>query len=304
MKFESYHPVINLIYFVYVIVCTVLFRHPFFVLCSFLSSFIYSVKLKGKKALILNIILTILTVPYALWYAFYNHFGVTELRQNFIGNSITLESTVYGLVLGFIIISVVMWMECVHDIMTADKWIYLLGRISPKCSLFLSIALRMIPRIKTRHKKVDDAQCSVGRGMRQGKFLRRIFNWFREASMVLTWFTEDLVTVSDSMRSRGYTLRGRTAFSIYRFDNRDRCFVLVMFFTISSCLAAHLLDQTNILYDPRIIFNPMTFMSYVFYAVYMLSCLLPMIVEIIGEESFRRSRGRVSGKNTKLEAGR
>ena len=158
MKFESYHPVINLIYFVYVIVCTVLFRHPFFVLCSFLSSFIYSVKLKGRKALILNIILTILTVPYALWYAFYNHFGVTELRQNFIGNSITLESTVYGFVLGFIIISVIMWMECAHDIMTADKWIYLLGRISPKGSLFLSIALRMIPRIKQRHRKVDYAQ--------------------------------------------------------------------------------------------------------------------------------------------------
>ena len=290
MRFDSYHPVINLIYFVWVIVCTILFRHPFFVAVSYICSFIYSAELLGKRALILNVILTALTVPWALWYSFYTHFGETVLRKNFIGNSITLEALVYGFVIGFIAISVIMWMECVHEIMTADKWIYLLGRISPRCSLFLSIALRMVPRIRNRYRKVDDAQCSLGRGVRQGRFFRKIINWFREASMVLTWFTEDLVSVADSMRSRGYTLKGRTAFSIYRFDGRDRAFVLVMFFTISSCISAHLLDQTVILYDPRIIFNPMTFASYVFYAIYMLSCLLPMIVELMGAAAFRRSR--------------
>ena len=45
MSFENYHPAINLIYFVSVMVSTALFRHPWYVAVSFLCAFIYSVKL-------------------------------------------------------------------------------------------------------------------------------------------------------------------------------------------------------------------------------------------------------------------
>jgi len=298
MSFDTYHPVINLIYFVYVIVCTSVFRHPFFVAVSFISSFVYSSKLLGKKAILFNIVLTILTVPCSFWYAFYTHFGVTVLRHNFIGNNITLESLVYGFILSFTVASIIMWMECVHKIMTADKWIYLLGRISPKGSLYLSIILRTVPRIKARFQKIETARRAVGKGRGQGNFFVRIINFFKEISMTITWMGEDFVTVSDSMRSRGYTLHGRSAFSIYRFDNRDRAFVLIMFFTISCSLSAFLLDQTSILYNPRIIFNPMTLASYLSYFIYMLSCLLPMISDIIWERSYFRSIASIDNRKS------
>ena len=47
--------------------------------------------------------------------------------------------------------------------------------------------------------------------------------------MLITWMISALALESDSMRSRGSLLRGRTAFSIYRFDNRDRAFVIALF---------------------------------------------------------------------------
>ena len=60
------------------------------------------------------------------------------------------------------------------------------------------------------------------------------------------------------MRSRGYSLRGRTAFSLYRFDNRDRSLVVVIFALLITILAGAALDQTHIYYDPRIIMMPAT----------------------------------------------
>ena len=47
MRFDSYHPAINLFFFAAVIAGTVLFNHPVFLGLSFFCSFAYAVKLRG-----------------------------------------------------------------------------------------------------------------------------------------------------------------------------------------------------------------------------------------------------------------
>jgi len=286
MRFDSYHPAINLIYFVVAIGCTVWFHHPVFVAISYLCAFAYSVKLKGKKSLIFNLILIPLIVIFTGWYAYYNHFGITNIKQNIIGNQITLESLVFGLVIGITAAAVIMWFSCIHELITADKVVYLVGRVSPKLSLFLSILLRMVPHTKEKASKINTAQRGIGRGVGDGNILRRLLNVFREISIILTWLIESSVSMSASMRSRGYGLRGRTAYSMYRFDNRDRSLVLAFFGCIAMIIAAVLLDQTQIHYDPQIIFNRITAASVLFYAAYAVFLLLPMVLQIVGERHF------------------
>ena len=92
MKFSSYHPVINFIYFAAALTGIILFRHPVFLAISFAASFAWSVKLRGKRGLIFDLCLVPLILLYAGVYASYNHFGVTDLATDFIGNEITLES--------------------------------------------------------------------------------------------------------------------------------------------------------------------------------------------------------------------
>ena len=283
MRFDSYHPTINFIYFVSVITCSLCFDHPIFLVISFTASFVYSVKLIGKKAFIFNSILIPLIGMYALWYSYYNHFGVTNLRQNIVGNQITLESLIYGIVLGVIIASVLMWFSCIHKIVSSDKVIYLFGRVSPKLSLFISILLRMVPRIKQRARTNNIAQQCIGRGINQGNIFRRMKNMFRQISILVSWITENLTQSSDSMRSRGYTLKKRTAFSIYRFDNRDRSFVIILFICLSVVGMGVLLDQTTILYNPEIIINRITPLSMLFYCAYTFFSLLPFFIQIYGE---------------------
>lgn len=290
MGFEKCHPAVNFIFFSAVIAGTILFQHPIFLLISFACAYFYSVKRNGRKAVVFNSILLPLAAVVALYYSSYNHFGVTVLQQNMIGNNMTLESLVYGFVLGIAVASVLIWFSCVYSVFTTDKVVYLFGKVSPRLSLFLAILLRMIPRIKKEAKRINTAQRGIGRGVNQGNLFRRIHNGIRIFSMLITWTIDSLTVASESMRSRGSSLKGRTAFSIYRFDNRDRAFVVGLFICLTVTLMAVILKQTNTLYDPRIVIPPMTTASYVFYAGYAVFCLMPLGLELWTEYRFQKAR--------------
>ena len=290
MGFEKCHPAVNFLYFTTVIAGMIVFQHPIFLLISFICAFIYSIKRNGWKVLAFNAALLPCVAAYALYYSSYNHFGVTVLQQNSIGNNITLESLVYGLVLGFVIAGVLIWFSCVYSVFTTDKVIYLFGKVSPRLSLFLAIILRMVPRIKKEAKKINTAQRGIGRGANQGNIFRRLRNSIRILSMLITWTIDSLTMVSESMRSRGSSLRGRKAFSIYRFDNRDRAYVIGNFACLTVVLMAVMLKQTDILYDPRIIMTPITSMSYLFYIGYAVFCLMPLGLELWTEYRFWKAR--------------
>lgn len=288
MRFDSYHPVMNFIYFTAAITCSICFQQPVFLAISFFCAFIYSVKLGGWKVLLLDVGFTFFAFGYAAWYSYYNHFGVTNLRVNFIGNQITLESIVYGFVIGITVATVLMWFCCIFMLITADKIVYLFGRISPKLSLFLSILLRTVPGVKVRAVRIELSREGIGRGVRQGNLWGKCRHLLSLISILITWTLEDFVESSNSMKSRGYSLRGRTAFSIYRFDNRDRGLVIAFFWCLTLILMAVLFDQTDIYYDPQIIMNRITAMSVVFYLAYAVFLLLPMALQIIGEWKFKR----------------
>ena len=280
MGFEKSHPAVNFIFFFAVIAGTILFQHPVFLLISFACAYLYSVKRNGWKAVAFNSLLLPLAAAFALYYSSYNHFGITVLQQNMIGNNITLESLVYGFVLGITVAGVLIWFSCVFSIFTTDKVVYLFGKLSPRLSLFLAILLRMVPRIKKEAKRINTAQRGIGRGVNQGNLFRRIHNGIRIFSMLITWTIDSLTVASESMRSRGSSLRGRTAFSIYRFDNRDRAFVVSLFLCLTVTLMAMILKQTNALYDPRIVMPSVTAGSYVLYACYAVFCLMPLGLEL------------------------
>lgn len=290
MGFERCHPAVNFIYFAGVIAGTIAFQHPIFLVISFLCAFAYSIKRNGWKALVFNLVLLPLIVAFALYYSSYHHFGITVLEQNMIGNNMTLESLVYGFVLGAVVAGVLMWFSCVFSVFTTDKVVYLFSKVSPRLSLFLAIALRMIPRIKKEAKKINTAQKGIGRGVSQGNFFQRLKNCIRIFSMLITWTIESLTTASESMRSRGSSLRGRKAFSIYRFDDRDRAYVVGMFLCLTLTAMAVILKQTNIFYDPKIIMTPITAMSFLFYAGYGAFCLMPLGLELWTEYRFWKAR--------------
>ena len=290
MGFERCHPAVNFIYFSAVIAGTVLFQHPVFLLISFACAFVYSIKRNGRKALALDMVLLPLIAVFALYYSSYHHFGVTVLKQNMIGNDMTLESLAYGLALGVAVAGLLMWIGCVFSIFTTDKVVYLFGKVSPRLSLFLAILLRMGPRIRKEAQRINTARRGIGKGTDQGNFFQRMGNCIRIFSALITWTLESLTTVSESMRSRGSALRGRKAFSIYRFDDRDRAFVLGLFLCLTLTMMAMLLGQTDMTYDPRILWEKA---DPVFCIGYAALCLMPLCLELWTQYSFWKARKAV-----------
>jgi energy-coupling factor transport system permease protein len=290
MGFECCHPAVNLIYFAAVLVGMIAFQHPAFLIISFLSAFVYSVKRNGWKAVVFNLCLLPFVTVYALYYSCYTHFGMTVLRQNFVGNNMTLESLVYGFVLGITGAGVCIWFSCVFSVFTTDKMVYLFGKVSPRLSLVLSILLRIIPRIKKEARRINMAQQGIGRGVNQGNVWQRLRNGIRIFSMLITWTIDSLTIASDSMGSRGSGLRGRKAFSIYRFDNRDRAYVIVMFLCLTLTAMGVMLKQTDMVYDPRIIRTQVNSVFCIGYGVF---CLMPLGLELWTEYKFKKARCRL-----------
>lgn len=294
MRFDSYHPMIQLIYFVAAFVGICLFRQPVFMAIAYVAAFLWSVKLNGKKALIFNCCLIPCIVLYTAWYASYNHFGVTILWYNRLGNQMTLEAIVYGFVRGVIVATIVMEFSCVFTTVTLDKIVYLLGRVSPKLSLIFSILLRSVPRIKAWVKKADCARQGIGCGIDQGNLWQRFIHLIGLISITVTWTVEHWVESAASMKSRGYSLKGRNAFSMYRFDDRDRCFIVVLMFCIMTIYIAHVAGETVILYEPIILLEPITEISVIFYIVYAGMLLLPLGLQLMGEYRWNQLKKKIA----------
>ena len=290
MRFDSYHPMINFIYFTTAIVCAVSFQHPVFLVISYLAAFMYSIKLNKLRSAVFNCCLIPLIFAYAAHYSSYNHFGVTNLRANFIGNQITLEAVAVGCARGMTVATVLMIFSCIFAVVSADKVVYLFGRISPRLSLYLSILLRFVPRVKQRARRIELSRKGIGKGCAQGNLLQKLLHTCGFVSILITWTLEDFVESAASMKCRGYSLRGRTAFSIYRFDNRDRGFVVAIFACLTITGMAAAFNQTSIVYNPEIMMNRITPVSVLFYAAYALLLLLPMVLQIVGERRFQKRK--------------
>ena len=228
-EFATYHPIINFMYFVLVLVCSMFFMHPLCLLISVSCAFTYSVVLKGKKSVKFTLLYMLpMMIMAALLNPAFNHEGATVLTYLSSGNPLTLESITYGWAAATMLVAVLLWFTCYNVIMTSDKFIYLFGRIIPALSLILSMVLRFVPKFREQIKEISNAQRCVGRDVSNGSILQRAKHGITILSIMVTWALENSIEMADSMKARGYGLPGRTAFSIYRFDKRDKKALMVI----------------------------------------------------------------------------
>ena len=120
------HPVVNIAYFIVAILLTICFLHPVIIFISFVFATLYLMYNKVNLHIVSFLIMLICVI---LINPLVNHQGVTTLFYMFSGNPITLESILYGVFAGFMIISVILWVNCYMVIVTSDKFIYLFSKM-------------------------------------------------------------------------------------------------------------------------------------------------------------------------------
>ena len=287
--FSAYHPIINFLYFVLVLVFTMFFMHPISLAISLLSALAYSVCLNGTKAVrfSLTAILPMMLIA-AVVNPIFNHEGATILTYLPSGNPLTLESMVYGVASAFMLAGVITWFSCYSAVMTSDKFVYLFGRVIPALSLVLSMTLRFVPKFKAQLQVVSEAQSCVGRDTANGSLLRRAKNGITILSILVTWSLENAIETADSMKSRGYGLPGRTAFSIYRFDGRDKLALLWLLFCGGYIILGWALGGLRWWYYPIISGALMGAFPVSLQLVYLALCLTPVIMNRMEVRKWKR----------------
>ena len=275
--FQKYHPLVNFLYFSLVIGFSMALNHPLAQCISLGCACCYAVQIEGKNAVLFTLKWCL---PIMLLTAFINpafsHEGMTILLYFPTGNPLTLESTLYGLSSGCMIATVMLWFLNFNRVITSDKFIYLFGRIIPAMSLVLSMTLRFIPKFKAQMDTVVDAQKSIGRDISEGSLWHRTKIAVTVLSIMVTWALENAIETADSMKSRGYGLPGRTAFSIYRFDDRDKTAMLYLGFCGMYLLCGMMVSAFGFRYFPSIRFIGINAVTLSFQFVYLILCMMPV----------------------------
>ncbi len=279
-EFKAYHPIVNFVYFVFVIGFSVFFMHPLCLLISLVCGFAYSVILKGRKAIKTNLIYMLpMLILMAIINPLFNHQGSTILAYFPNGNPLTLESVLYGISASVMIAAVICHFSCYNEVMTSDKFIYLFGKIIPSLSLIFSMTLRFVPKFITQLKVVINSQKCMGCDLSNGNILKRAKCGIKVLSIMITWALENAIETADSMKSRGYGLAGRTAFSIYNFEKRDKKALLYIVILGIYTFAVSLMGAIDFSYFPYVKSQELSFLSTSCFLSYLALCLCPVIIE-------------------------
>ena len=287
-RFYHYHPTVNLLYFTLVIAFSMLLTHPAAQTVALVCAVTYAVSVEGKRAV--GFLLKF-CLPTVLLTAFinpaFNHEGVTILYYFSSGNPLTLESILYGVGSGVMLVTVLLWFSAFSRVMTSDKFIYLFGRVIPALSLVLSMSLRFVPKFKKQTEIVTEAQRCIGRDISEGGLWKRFRTAVLILSIMITWALENAIETADSMKSRGYGLRGRTAFSIYRMDDRDKYTLLWLGFCGLFLTVGAMLSAFGFRYFPSIRYAAFDMTTIPFYTVYFGLCITPVVLNLTEERKWK-----------------
>lgn len=277
--FSGYHPLVSFAYFGLVIGFSMFLMHPICLFISLISAISYHINLNGKKSVLFLVRYALpLMLLTAIINPAFNHQGMVILCYLPTGNPLTLESILYGIAAAVMLVSIFIWFGCFTAVMTTDKFVYLFGRIIPSLSLVLSMTLRFVPKFKAQLESVKDAQAGIGHDSSNGSLWQRLKNAITCFSIMVTWSLENAIETADSMKGRGYGLKGRTAFSIYSFTQRDKALLLWFAFCGIYLLSGILSDGLYWRYFPNITGNLAEPLTISFEAVYFALCITPVFI--------------------------
>ena len=273
--FATYHPVVCMLFFLAVVCFTFSTTQPVYVVLNCIFSSAYLVFLRGARPFLRSLAVFIPMVVFiGLLNSLFNAAGATLLWR-WGPFSITMEGILFGMAVGGMLVSVLLWFACYNEVMTEDKFTYLFGKAAPTLSLMVSMVSRWIPRMISRGHSVHDSQEALIGGYdssRSGKMKRGL----RMATVLAGLGMEDSVQTADSMCARGYGSSKRTSYARYKWHVREYAVLIALIALVAVNVVLLVTGAGAFKYYPRVsAIEPLWG-----YATYALMLLLPFWVEL------------------------
>ena len=276
---QAIHPAVSLLYFTAVIVFAMFLMNPVCLTLSLLCSAATAVVLNGRKTVLfaLKVILPLALLAIVI-NPFVNHRGVTVLGYLPWNNPLTLESILFGVASAVMLSSTVLWFSSFHTVMTSDKLVFLFGKTLPALGLMLSMSLRFVPKFNAELREVRNAQRLLF--PEKSGLIPRIKSAVRVLSVMISRALEDSLETADSMKARGYGLKGRTAYSRYRMTGQD-WFLLSVTIVLTAAIAVFCFCKTaRFRYYPSVTQLKSAADTFFFYGTYAVLLLIPLILTV------------------------
>ena len=233
---DKLHPIVAFAYFGAVISINMFITEIISLFLCLVLSLVLRFMLKQDKFLNTLIFVAVTTLVVTAINTMINRSGTTVLGTIFSLN-ITLEAIVFGLKLSFLYLSVINWFFCYSIVVTSDKFIYLFGKIFPSASLLFCMVMRFIPYYQRKFNQISSFAKCIGKGILKGQSKKQnILNATTLLGCMMTISLENSIYTAQSMKSRGYGIKGKTNYSIYKFRNADKMMLSIIVLSVMGFL--------------------------------------------------------------------
>ena len=293
--FMTFHPAVNFLYFSVMIIFAVAIFHPVTCGVSLAGGLAYAIMLRGKKAagFFLKMPLVIMALIFIMNPLFV-HKGITVMFM--IGDiQITREAFVYGGCSALATGAVIMWFYCYSQVMTSDRFMAVFGRVAPSSSLVFSMVLRFLPRLTRQAGMISEAQDSILRhnGNYNETKKSRMKKGIRTTSVLTTWALENSIETADSMRARGYGLKGRTNYSGFRMNGEDAVMAAAIILMALMVIITKVCGSLYFAAYPVVYFEKVSAMTISAVIGYTILCFVPLMMFAVEAVIWKKSESKI-----------
>ncbi|CAH1215546.1 Energy-coupling factor transporter transmembrane protein EcfT [Paenibacillus auburnensis] len=226
--FRAMHPAVALLYYGGLMLFAALLFHPLFLVTE-IAGLAGLLLLQGQGRQLLRGLpfYLLMAGSVAVLNPLFSHRGAHILFY-FWDQPVTLEAVLYGLMMMLVLLTIFIIFISYNYTVTTDKFMYLFAAAAPKTALLTLMALRFVPLFQRRLRQITLIQRLRGIDAGQGSLRKRMQDGMTLLKVLLTWSLEEALQTGDSMKARGYGIRKRSTYSIFKLDRLDKGILLVL----------------------------------------------------------------------------
>ena len=293
-RFGEMHPAVIAVYYILLLIIIMISNSPVFLITAAVFGLIYGMIHRGLRHALRQLRIAILIILFvALINGFFTHNGGTVLF--YIGaQRITKEAFLYGANMSLVIIAAIFWFSSFNVIMTSDKLIHVFGKLVPVIGLVISMVFRFIPLLQQRLSEIQAGQAALGKERIKG-IIGKIRQYTKEVSTLISWSLEASIESADSMTARGYGLKGRTSYSIFKIERPDVAALIITVISAAAVLVGYQFKIGKLSFYPFIVkVKEVSFwLEAAVYLAFLVMLLLPVVIDFYGELKWKRSLSKI-----------
>lgn len=282
---RGYHPYVVFFYYICTGFLVMYFKHPLFLATALMILICVNISHdRGKSLRKWSIPLVVMSLFFIVLNPFLVSRG-TNILFYFRGKQVTLEATMYGVVMAIALVSVIVMFVSFNILLNGNKFLYIFSKVLPRTAFLLMLAIRFVPLLKSRFDEIRAVQRVRGTTMTVGSLRQRARNGMHMIQILLTWSLEEAIQTADSMKARGYGIGKKTSYIPYRMEKKDWVWLITLLILFSICIWGGTLGYGKIVIYPEIGTLHLYTLDWMLFVFMIVIIAFPLIVE--GRERLR-----------------